>query len=393
MREITLIFLIIFVNTIFLLFAINGLSIHAQEALIYFEGVGFLHVITHFFTSVLGQNDFALRLPFLLLHVGSLVLLYKIAKPLLKHKIDRVVSVGIYALLPGVNSAALLVDPAGIVIFVTLLFVYLYMQCFYKSAFTVLVATLFIDNAFAILYLSLFFYAIHKREKPLIFLSLTLFTLCMYAYGFDTGGKPKGYFLDTLGVYAAIFSPLLFLYFIYALYRILIKEEKNLLWFISFSALLLSLLLSFRQKLHIEEFAPFVVLAIPLMVRVFYNSFRVRLPIHRRYHKILFIVIFSSLAFNFALSVFNKPLYGFVQDPKKHFSYDYHIAKDLAQKLKDNNINYITTSDDALQLRLKFYGIKSGNAYKLTSYPMYKKEQKTFKITYAGVLVKTFYLY
>jgi hypothetical protein len=44
-------------------------------------------------------------------------------------------------------------------------------------------------------------------------------------YSFDTGGKPKGYFLDALGVYAAIFSPLLFLYFIYSMYRILIKEE------------------------------------------------------------------------------------------------------------------------------------------------------------------------
>ena len=158
-------------------------------------------------------------------------------KTVLKRKLDRVVSIGLYAMLPGVNSVAILVNGAYIAIFLTLLFVYLYMYGYKKASFLVLVLALFADNSFAILYLSLFFYSIFNKEKQLLVLSLVLFGLSMYMYGFDTGGKPKGYFLDALGVYAAAFSLFVFLYLVYALYRILIKEERiyfgtyhSLLW-------------------------------------------------------------------------------------------------------------------------------------------------------------------
>jgi len=366
MKEINLVFIVIITSVLFLLYGVSSLSIRYEEAVILFEGTSLIHYLVYFSTKLFGQTDLALRLPFILLHIGSLVLLYKIGKLFLKRKLDRVVSIALYAMLPGVNSIAILVNGAYIAIFLTLLFIYLYMYGYKKASFAVLIIALFADNSFAILYLSLFFYSILNKEKQLLTLSLALFGLSMYIYGFDTGGKPKGYFLDTLGVYAAVFSLFLFIYLVYALYRILIKEEKNLLWSISFFSLVISLILSLRQKLLVEDFAVFVVIAIPLVVKVFFNSYRVRLPQHRKYHNISFGVVFIFLVLNLGVSYFNKPLYFFIKDPSNHLAYKYHIAKDLAQILKDKNINNIDIEDSKLALRLKFYGIQSGSIYKLS---------------------------
>jgi len=393
MKEINLVFIVIITSVLFLLYGVSSLSIRYEEAVILFEGTSLIHYLVYFSTKLFGQTDLALRLPFILLHIGSLILLYKIGKLFLKRKLDRVVSIALYSMLPGVNSIAILVNGAYIAIFLTLLFIYLYMYGYKKASFAVLIIALFADNSFAILYLSLFFYSILNKEKQLLTLSLALFGLSMYIYGFDTGGKPKGYFLDTLGVYAAVFSLFLFIYLVYALYRILIKEEKNLLWSISFFSLVISLILSLRQKLLVEDFAVFVVIAIPLVVKVFFNSYRVRLPQHRKYHNISFGVVFVFLVLNLGVSYFNKPFYLFIKDPSNHLAYKYHIAKDLAQILKDKNINNINIEDSQLALRLKFYGIQSGSIYKLSPSKFRKTNYEKINIKYYGKIVKTFYLY
>lgn len=393
MKEINLVLLVIVTSVLFLLYGVSSLSIRYEEAVILFEGSSLVHYLVYFSTKLFGQTDLALRLPFILLHVASLVLLYKIGKLFLKKKIDRVLSVALYAMLPGVNSVAILVNGAYVAIFLTLLFVYLYMYGYKKTSFFILAIALFADNSFAILYLALFFYSIFKKEKQLLSLSLILFGLSMYIYGFDTGGKPKGYFLDALGVYAATFSLLFLIYFIYALYRILIKEEKNLLWYIAFSTLVLSLILSLRQKLLLDDFAPFVVIAVPLVVKVFFNSYRVRLPQHRKYHNISFGVVFIFLILNLAISYFNKPLYHIIDNPENHLAYKYHIAKDLAQILKKKNINNISLKDEKLALRLKFYGIQSGGMYKLAHSSFKKTNFEKIDIKYYDKIIESFYLY
>ena len=393
MKEINLVFIVITTSVLFLLYGVNSLSIRYEEAVILFEGTSLVHYLVYFSTKLFGQTDLALRLPFIVLHIASLILLYKIGKLFLKRKLDRVVSITLYAMLPGVNSVAILVNGAYIAIFLTLLFVYLYMYGYKKASFLVLVAALFADNSFAILYISLFFYSIFNKERQLLILSLVLFGLSMYMYGFDTGGKPKGYFLDALGVYAAVFSLFIFLYLVYALYRILIKEEKNLLWYISFSTLVLSLILSLRQKLLLEDFAAFVVIAIPLVVKVFFNSYRVRLPQHRKYHNITFGVVFIFLILNLTVSYFNKPLYHFIKEPDNHLAYKYHIAKDLAKILKEKNIKNISMEDEKLALRLKFYDIQDGGIYKLARSSFKKTDFQKIDIKYYDKIVESFYLY
>lgn len=393
MRERLFLLLILVISGALLSYGAQSISISYDEANIFFNENNLVHYLAVYSTHLLGQNDFALRLPFILFHLASILLLYKIGKLFLKKRIDRIVSVAIYAFLPGVNGVALLVNSGIVVIFFSLLFTYLYLKEYKVASHLVLIVCLFIDNSFAIFYIALFIYALMKRKTDLLILTLILFSASMYLYGFDTGGKPKGYFIDTLGVYAIVFSPLLFLYFVYAMYRILIKEEKNLLWYISFFSLVVSLLLSLRQKLLLEDFAPFVVLSVPLMVKVFFNSYRVRLPAFRKLHTFFFGVVLITLFINTMLSFFNKPLYAFMNEPSKHFAINYNIAKELANELKARNIHKVIVKDDKIALRLKFYNIERGGVYKLT----YQKEMEEgfdqINIAYYGKTVRTFYLY
>lgn len=358
-------FIFIFFDFLFLSFYTNELSISYREAKIYFlSDDRLLYYLTHTFTSIFGQNDFGLRSPFIFLHTINLILIYNLSKYILNSDRDRFLSLLIYAMLPGVNSSALILSEANIIIFLTLLFAYSFLKSRYLS-YLVLTLLLFIDNSFAILFLALFFYSIYKRDKLLSLYSFTLFSISMYIFGFDSGGKPKGYFLDTLGLYSAIFSPFVFLYFFYSIYRILIKEEKILLWFISFSALAFSLILSFRQKMNIEDFAPFIVIATPLMVKVFLSSYKVRVREFRKNYHYLFIFLTFTLSLNFVLMFYNRPLYYFF-DKERHFAYKFHVAKELASELKRVKVNQIDFEDKKLALRLKFYDISEGKSYKLT---------------------------
>jgi len=379
-NEAVLIGFVLLIHISFLLYGINTLSISYNEAWIFFNSTSFTHYIVRFSTALFGQNDFALRLPFVFFHILSTILLYKVSKQYLKRKSDRVFSVIVYILLPGTNSAALLVNSAEIVIFLTLLFIYLYEMHKYIIAYLVLSLSFLVDNSFSILYLSLVFYSLYKKDNRLLWFSLILFGISMYVWGFDTGGKPKNYFLDTLAVYSVIFSPLVFLYFFYTEYRILIKEDKNILWFISFVALVFSLLLSFRQKIRLEDFAPFAIIATPLMVRTFLSSYRVRIPELRSWHKLFFTIVFGSLLINFILIYFNKPLYLVLANPKKHFTYRYDFAKEIAKRLKSVNINEINSNNRDFALRLKFYGIKNGGDYLLSTNP--HKKSKSVTISY-----------
>lgn len=390
MSENRILGLLYLAHAIFLFYGITQLSISYHEAKVFFEDRTLLHYIVKASCTIFGQNDFALRLPFVFFHFISATLLYKISKPLLKRKIDRLFSVAIYLMLPGVFAAALLVNEASLVILLTLLFVWFYQNKQLKLAYFVLLFSLFVDGSFAILYFALFFYGITSKDRTLIILSLLLFAISMSVYGFDTRGKPKGYFLDTLGIYAITFSPLVFLYYVYTMYRILIKEKKELLWVVSFSAFAFSALFSLRQQLILEDFLPYAVIAVPLMTRTFFNSFRVRLPRHRRWHTSLLMVVLFSLSLNFTLSIFNKPLYHLVKRVDTHFVHNYHIAKELAKWIKQKEIEGVKTNNPKLAPRLKFYGINEGGKYYLMELKDQKVEQGDFILIYTNKKIAHF---
>ena len=88
MKERNLVFIVILTSVLLLLYGVNSLSIRYEEAVILFDGTSLVHYLVYYSTKLFGQTDLALRLPFILLHIASLILLYKIGKLILKRKMD-----------------------------------------------------------------------------------------------------------------------------------------------------------------------------------------------------------------------------------------------------------------------------------------------------------------
>lgn len=383
---------LLFLTFILLFKASNSLSISYKEALNVFVNTSILSLITNISIYIFGQNDIALRLPFILFYIFSALLMYKITENYFRYEKDRYISILIFMILPGVLSASLLVNSAIIIIFCTLLYLYYY-QKYNKHSYLLLFIFLFIDNSFAILYLALFFYSLKNKDTKLLYISLILFSISMYIYGFPTGGKPRGFLVDTFAIYATVFSPFLFLYFLYTIYRAWIKKEKNLTWYISITALLLSLAVSFRQRAYIEDFAPYVVIFLPFMLKTFFHAYRVRLKEFRTKYNILAGLVIFMLSINVILTFINKPLYLILPNPSKHFVYEYHFVKELAQELSKRGITAVTTDDQELALRLKFYKIDKGDDYFLTlknyNYPSQRISIKYYgKELFVAYLIK-----
>ena len=362
MKNRYILFFILGLDVAFLLLQINELSISYYETQVLYGPISALQLLVKTSILLLGQNDFALRLPMLSLHVASVLLLYKISKKYLKIKRNRLWLILIFVLLPGTLSSAIIVNEAGLIIFGLLLFVYVHENYSQKYLYTLSVLYVLISGGFVYLYISMMTYSLYKKDYKFFIFNLVLTLLSLTLFGINTHGTPKGHFLDSLGLYAAIFSPIVFIYLFYVLYRRYLTKEINLLWFIATVTLVFSLMLSFRQKVNIEFLAPYLMVSLPLIAQTFEHSYRVRLNIFRKKYRLVFVLSLVLLLVNSSIIFLNKYLYYFIQNPQKHFSYKMHVAKELATDLKIKNINCIST-DERMQERLKFYGVTKCNKY------------------------------
>jgi len=384
------VFLICLIDFVFLLYAANSLSISYNEAEIFFQKHSLLGYILKLSAHFFGQNDLAVRGVMIFFHIASVVLMYKVSKFYIKLEFDRIIAVLLFVLLPGTIASALIINNAGICITLALLCIYLFhikkkilFSLFFCLAF-------FIDGDFLIFYAGFFIFALYKRKPPLAWLSAILFLLTLYFFGFETNGRPSGHFIDTFGIFAAVFSPFVFIFFVYTIYRIWVKEKKDLLWFIAICSFCFCMIVSVRQRLELEQFLPFCVIATPLMVRVFFNSYRVRLPKFRKGHKICTGLVMLFLVFNWSAIIFNQIFYLFLNDPTKHLTYKFDVAKELADKLKEAGVQDIATEDTRLALRLKFYGIKTKSYSKNLLASADLDEKSKFSIEKMGKVVANF---
>jgi len=377
-------------HALILLYFTSELSISFYEANTYYNKTNLLHYIIHVFTTLFGENDLGLRLGMILMHSVGAFLYYDVSQSLFKKQSDKVWNLLIYLLLPGINSAGIMVDGAGLVLFLLLVFLFVYKHK-RALAYYLLPLYVFIDASFAFMYLSFIFYAMERRHSYLLLSSILLFGLSMYIFGIDISGHPNNNFLNTLGIYAAIFSPIVFIYLIYSLYRWGVKEERSLLWYLGVTAFAFSLLLSFRQQMKLEELAPYILVATPIMVKTFLSSYRIRLREFRRGYRLLLIVAMSFLIVSTLSIYMNKFLYLIMEKPSRHFVYNNHVAKELATALKKLEIRGAKTSDKRLQLRLKFYGIEEDPYIHLSNKEPLSLHKKV-TISYIGKEVESFYV-
>jgi hypothetical protein len=374
------------IDAIILFFQIPQLSISFAEASLLYTQHSFLSSIEHYSLAFFGHNDYSLRVVMVFFHLASAYLLYQYSKEYVKKGRDRLWLVLFFLLLPGSISASLVVNHGSILIFGLFLYIYLAQRLRDLYLNGILVIYLFVDAGFSYLFLSLALYYFYKRDNTQALFHLSLYLISVFFYGFVAHGIPKGYFLDLLGVYSAIFSPIVFVYIFYVLYRRFVIKQLDRVWFIATTVLIISIILSFRQKINLEYFAPYVMLALPLAANTFISTYRVRLKMFRKRYKAIFFFAFIFLLINSIVVFFNKELYLILENPKKHFIYNMDIAAPLAQKLKAQAI-YCVESDKKMQLRLRFYGVSYCKENKLQELQLSNTQDANVTISYKGKIL------
>ena len=388
---------VLLIHFLLLLSSASELSISYKEADLYFHHRNLMHFFGEILTSIFGRNDLALRITPILLIIISSYFNYFVSKKYLKYERDVFVSVMIFTLLAGVNSAGLTYNISAFLIFFTYLFLYFYLQKerYHNYYIYILIIMFASGSGFIVLFFALAMYGFSKKEHLLKITSTTLFVLSYVFYGFAIDGTPRSYLLDTFGMFAGVMTPFLFLYIIYAIYRLGIIGKKDIIWYISATSLGLGLLLSLRQQIDIIEFAPFLIVSIPIILRLFLNGYRVRLRQFRMRYKVLAFLIVFGLVSNGAMVLFNKYLFLIGNDYTQNFAYRNYFVKELSNELKKLNIHQLKCENDRLQLRLKFYDIKRDYDYILTTNPNYRNKiySKRIVINYYGRDIIKYYLY
>ncbi|MRJ05903.1 MAG: hypothetical protein C6I01_00050 [Epsilonproteobacteria bacterium] len=319
------------------------------------ENFPLLRILFHWITSLSYKLEvppiYALRFIPLLFSIGSYTLFTLIVRRHFYRERELFYISALFLLLPGTILSTLLYEKGGILLFLTLLFIYLYLEGYKNGSYALLMVFAFVDTAFLSLFVGVFFYGIFKKEYTLSIVGFGVTLINLIYFNYSVGGIPRGHFADLLLVYSAIYSPLPFLYFLYALVKEFSPGEKrSIISFIALSAFSISLLFSFRQKVKIDDYAPFTLPFILHMVRHFLNSYRVRLKPFRWGYRTLFIVIFSSLII-FDILLFLNPL-------RERVGAGYYFTAQLAEKLKKRYPVLECKTSSSLCKALSFYQVE-----------------------------------
>ncbi len=350
-------YLFVVIYTFSLFYLAIELPIGPNEAKVFYTDTKILHFMTHLCLGCFG-NSLDFRFPFLIFGLLNIYLFFSMSRNYCKDKSQSYLATTIFALLPGIITASVIVNIAVFVITLVLGFIILYAKRQIVGQGVVMLLLLFVHDASVIFFISLSIYSAFKRDKELFAIAIIFTAISLlYFNGLYIGGKPKGKFLELFGLYVALFSPFVFIYFFYALYRIWLREKKDILWYISFTAFVLSILLSLRQQVIMTDFAPYVIVAVVLMLVVYNRTLLVRLPQFQRGYRLGFKIVVGSLIFSSLVIVFHKPIFYILEDKTKHFAYPFYKPYWLKLELVKRGQNCYTAKRKKMQYQLKYYGI------------------------------------
>ncbi|MBN2768853.1 MAG: hypothetical protein JXQ68_07085 [Campylobacterales bacterium] len=346
---------LLFTATLFYLSATTPITPH--EAEVFFTSSSWVSKAMHLGKSTFG-DFFGLRAVFVLFGVLSALMFFAVSQKYFTKSEDVYLATVVFMFLPGTLVGATLANESMVLLFGVLLFIWLHFKGWKIAQFLVLFSLLFVHHSAIIIYVALAIYALFFKNRFLLISSILFIGLCFFFGSFiPVGGKPSGHFLENFGALAAVFSPFLFLFFAYSMYRILVKGEKDIIWYISFFSFVVSLMLSIRQKVNIIDFAPYMIIALLPMVKLFYRSFRCRLPQYRFKHKIGFYAVLIVMMLSSATIVFHKSLFIFFDDSSRHFAYKVYAPYWKAKELKVKNIDCYESKSIKERYQMRYYGI------------------------------------
>lgn len=363
-----------------LVFMIGEISLSDKEARNFFDSQRLFFEFIRWVANTFGQTDYIVKTPILILHFLNLMLLYGICRHTLKHKRDSIIAILIYILLPAVNFSSLLLVESNWIIFITLFIGYITAR-YNKPPLFLLLFFSFFSPGTLIITLGIALYMLrNKKIKTFLFCSVCIIVNYIL-YDLDIGGKPQGYILETLGQMAMLYSPLLFVYYVYTIYWGIV-QKNNILAYIAGTSIVFCILLSLRQNINFYILIPQSLVGIPILTLCFLNDLRSHLPDFRAKHYMFSSIILLFLLLETLLFFGNKITYFFSQKP--NFASSYYFNKEIAKQIKDFNISSIYTQQESLRAPLRFYGINPDKRYHLIST---RNKKSDINVSYNGVSI------
>ena len=352
----SIIVLLYFAVALYLAIAI---PITPSEAELFYTSNDLISKLMHLGDSLIG-GLFGLRFFFLMTGLFSIALFYIVANDTLENKKDAMFATAIFAMLPGIIIGSVLANIAMLVLLCVLLYLIAYHRKWYILEMIALSALFLLHDASILFFIAIGLYgAANKEKRTLIYGAVFIILLIFLDRGIEIGGIPKGHFVEIFAIYASLFSPFVFLYFMYTIYRIWLRERKNIIWYISSMALFLSLLLSIRQRIFITDFAPYVFIGIVFMMQIYYQSLRVRLPAFQVVYKRGLLVSLSILIFSILFIVSQPLIFSVTHGLYFNFTNKVYRPYLLSQQLKALGKHCYDTKRIKESYQLQYYGIIS----------------------------------
>ena len=347
--------IILYVIAVFYLASTTPITPH--EANIFYNLPNIVSALMHLGDELV-KGVLGLRIFFIFFGFLSLILFYKLSQRYFTRQSDVYLATLIFMVLPGILTAITLANISIIVLTLVLLFVLLYESGYRVILIFLMLILFFIHETSVILFVALLLYGLIHKDKQLAIVAAAFLAAFIYlSKGIIISGRPSGHFVEIFGLYATVFSPLLFIYFFYAMYRVLLREKKTLIWYISFTAFAFSLLLSLRQRVSIADFAPYVMISVVIMLYTINSSVRVRLPEFQKRYRQGFYVVMFFLFVNLSLIILHKQLFYFFKDSSSHFAYRIYKPYHLALELKAEGIDCYDGTHGRERFQLRYYNI------------------------------------
>ncbi len=298
-----------------------------------------------------------LRLVPFLLGMLNLRLFYRLLPDYFPQLEDRRFTLVIFSILPGVIAANVLLNDAVFALTLTLLFLLAYRKKLFWLELLALLLLLSTATAMFALYLGVAIFAFVRREYRLGIVAAILLVVSLATGLYSIGGRPQGHLPELFGIYAALFSPLFFVYYFYALYRVALEGPRDLYWSISFTALALSILLSIRQQILIVDFSPYLLAGTMIPVMVYFRSLRVRMRRFQTRYRIAGAVVLATLILSSATVALHRPIYLLLGRPGHFFAAPPYLIRDRVEALRAKGYSCHPPVKKRYDALYRFYGL------------------------------------
>jgi len=355
-RDYAYMFLLLYISILILVAATTPIT--PSEAYLFYQKEMTATTLLMHAGQYLVSNELGMRLFFLCLGFLNGMLFYAIMPTFFSREEDRRLATLFYLLLPGVVTSTLLANDAVVIASQVLLFLFLYLRERRLLSLVPLFLLSFVHWSALYFYMILFLYGIFQKKGWVAFVSFSLMPFSL----FFSPGMPQeeqgNYFIELLGIDVMIFSPLFFIYLFYALYRTLLRGKRELLWYISFGALILSFGLSLQARIKITDFSAYMMLGTAVAIQTYLVSYRVRLPLFRSGYRLLFRVVFLSLVLSTLSIILHRPLYRLLGKIRYPVVAPVYEPFDKAKTLKRKDKDCTAEPQGKALYQLRYYGVK-----------------------------------